>query len=112
LGQLVEINLTFSLLILPYDLNLTFSPLTNAGRVLLTKVTLFAVLVHLSIVCCLSSWAVKQIDKLQRAFIWAGTASCIGGKCKVAWSVVCRPTYLGGLGVIDLHFFGLALRLR
>ena len=43
--------------------------LTNADRVLLTKVTLSAVPVHLSIACCLSSWAVKQIDKLRRAFI-------------------------------------------
>ena len=46
------------------------------------------------------------------AFIWASTASCTGGKRKVAWPVVCRPAYPGGLGVIDLCFFGLALRLR
>lgn len=26
--------------------------------------------------------------------------------------MVCRPTYLGGLGVLDLRFFGFALRLR
>lgn len=63
--------------------------LTNAGRVLLSKVTLSANPVHLSIACCLSSWAVRQIDKLCRSFIWAGTTSCIGGKCKVAWLVVC-----------------------
>jgi hypothetical protein len=34
------------------------------------------------------------------------------GMCKVAWPSVCRPTTIGGLGVLDLQFFGLALRLR
>ena len=86
--------------------------LTNAGRLLLTKVVLSAIPVHLSIACCLSEWAIKQIDKRRRAFIWAGTEICSRGKCKVAWPVVCRPLELGGLGVIDLRLFGFALRLR
>jgi len=86
--------------------------LTNAGRVLLTKVTLSAIPVHLSIACCLSDWAIKQIDKRRRAFLWAGSESVLGGKCRVAWPTVCRPTGLGGLGVLDLCFFGYALRLR
>ena len=79
---------------------------------LLTKVTLSAIPVHLSIACCLSQWAIKQIDKRRRAFLWAGTESCTGGKCKVAWPIVCRPTDFGGLGVLDLRFFGFVLRLR
>jgi hypothetical protein len=68
--------------------------------------------VHLSIACCLSSWAIEQIDKRRCTFIWAGTESCNGGKYCVAWPTVCRPTELGGLGVIDLRFFGYVLRLR
>jgi hypothetical protein len=83
----------------------------NAGRVLLTKVTLSAISVHLSIACCMSSWVIRQIDKWRRAFIWAGTNTCSEGKGKVAWAVVCRPTGLKGLGIIDLRFFGFALRL-
>lgn len=75
------------------------------------KSTLSAIPIHLSIACCLSSWAIEQIDKRRRAFIWAGAESCSGGKCRVAWPTVCRPTELRGLGVIDLRF-GYALRLR
>lgn len=73
---------------------------------------LSAILIHTSIACCLSPWAIKQIDRRRRAFIWAGTESCEGGKCRVTWTSVCRTTALGGLGVIDLRVFGFALRLR
>jgi hypothetical protein len=47
--------------------------LTNAGRTLLTKVTLLAIPVHISITCCLFPWAISQIDKCRWAFLWAGT---------------------------------------
>lgn len=86
--------------------------LTNAGRTLLTKVTLSAIPVHISIACCLSEWAFSQIDKCCRAFLWASSETVSGGKCRIAWTRVCRPTCLGGLGVVDLRFFGYALRLR
>lgn len=86
--------------------------LTAAGRTLLTKVTLSAIPVHISIAVSLSQWAIDQIDRRRRAFLWAGTQSVSGGKCKVAWTTVCRPTSLGGLGVLDLRFFGYAFRLR
>ena len=35
-----------------------------------------------------------------------------GCKCRLAWETVCRPTCFGGLGVLDLRFFGYALWLR
>jgi hypothetical protein len=75
--------------------------LTHAGRVLLTKVTLSSIPVHLSIACCLSPWGVQQIDKRRRAFLGCWV------KCKVSWPIVCKPTELGGLGVLDLRFFWL-----
>lgn len=84
----------------------------NAGHVTLTKSTLSAIPVHISIACYLSSLAIAQIDKRRCPFIWTRVESCTGGKCQVSWPVVCRPTDLGGLGVSNLWFFGFALRLR
>ena len=86
--------------------------MNTAGRVALTQATLSAIPVHLSIAVCLSPWAVDRIDKLCRSFIWSGSSTVAAGRCRVAWGVVCRPRELGGLGVIDLHRFGMALRLR
>jgi hypothetical protein len=60
----------------------------------------------------LSPWAIQAIDKLRRAFIWTGGDSVAGGKCKAAWEIVCRPRELGGLGVTDLRWAGIALRVR
>lgn len=61
---------------------------------------------------CLSPWALEQIDKLRRTFIWCGEQTVSVGKCKVAWKTVCRPHDLGGLGVIDLRRASIALRAR
>jgi hypothetical protein len=86
--------------------------LNVAGRTTLVKATLSAIPVHTSIAICLSPWAINAIDKLHRAFIWAGTDAMAGGKCKVAWPVVTRPRDLGGLGISDLRRTGITLRVR
>ena len=86
--------------------------MNTVGRVALTQATLSAIPVHLSIAVCLSPWAVDRIDKLRRLFIWTGSTTVGAGMCRVAWEVVCRPKELGGLGIIDLRRFGLALRMR
>ena len=33
----------------------------------------------------------QEVDKLRRAFLWAGSDSVSGGKCLVKWSLVCFP---------------------
>jgi len=86
--------------------------LNIADRTALVKSTLSAIPVHTAMAVCLSQWALGRIDKIRRGFIWTGTASASGGRCRVAWPVVCRPTELGGLGVADLQRAGMALCLR
>ena len=86
--------------------------ITAAGRLTLAQSTLSAIPVHVSITCVLSPWAIGQIDKRRRAFIWAGAESVAAGKCKVAWTSVCSPRAFGGLGIPDLRTLGFALRLR
>ena len=56
--------------------------LTCAGRVVLTKVTLSAIPVHISIAACLSDWDIQQIDRRRRAFLWAGTEVTSGGSAR------------------------------
>ena len=85
--------------------------LNLAGKAMLTQATLLAMPVHVPIAVCLSAWAIEAIDGCRRDFLWAGAESVPGGKCKVMQEVVCRPKELEGLGIIDLHRFGLALRL-
>jgi hypothetical protein len=70
--------------------------LNYAGRTTLTKTTLSTILVHVSIASGLSAWALRQIDKLHRAFLWAGTDNVASGKCRVAWRIVNAPTCYGG----------------
>ena len=41
-----------------------------------------------------------------------GLGECFRWKMKVKWDNVCKPTSMGGLGIIDLDKFGRALRLR
>lgn len=86
--------------------------LTNAGRATLTQTTLSAIPIHVSICCNLSSWAINQIDKKLRAFLWTGTDSVSGCRCRVAWPIVCSPKEHGGLGLPDLRVLGFTLRLR
>jgi len=57
--------------------------LNAVGRATLTKTTLSAIPVHVAICCTLSAWAIAAIDKYRRAFIWAGSTTVAGGKCKV-----------------------------
>jgi hypothetical protein len=87
--------------------------LTHVGRVLLTKVTLSAIPVHLSIACYLSAWAVTT--RLTRDNgCSSGRELSLSREASVRWHGLrfCRPTCLGGLGILDLRFFGFALWLR
>lgn len=86
--------------------------LNGVSRATLVWSTLSAIPVHISICCCLSPWAIDEIDKRRRAFLWTGKDKATGGQCKIAWPIVCAPKDVGGLGIPDLRILGYALRLR
>lgn len=48
------------------------------------------------------SGVLQQIEKLRRAFLWAGKQTTSPSKCLVAWQTVCTTKDLGGLGIKDL----------
>ena len=76
--------------------------MSRAGRLTLLKAVLSALPVFIMTTHPLSVWALAQIDKLRRAWLWCAKDKCSPGQCRVSWKKVCRPAALGGLGVLDL----------
>jgi hypothetical protein len=57
-------------------------------------------------------WVLKAINKIIRAFLWKGRKDIKGGDYLVGWQRVCRPTDLGGLGILNLEVLSWALQMR
>jgi hypothetical protein len=86
--------------------------MNRSGELALIKSTLSAIPIYMAIGLGLASWVQDAFIGIMRAFLWTGSDAVQLGKCMVVWPAVQRPLDLGGLGIIDMKLFGMALRLR
>jgi hypothetical protein len=84
----------------------------HSSRLALIKSTLAAMLVYVSISIGLPGWMHKALEMIMKGFLWTGIEIVQNGKCLVAWGKVQHPIRLGGLGLPDPRFQGIALCLR
>jgi hypothetical protein len=84
----------------------------RSGRLALIKSTLVAMHVYITITITLPGWLLKVLEKIMKGFLWSDTEVVQSDKCTVAWGKVQRPLQLGGLGVVNLKLFDMALRQR
>jgi hypothetical protein len=71
---------------------------------------LMALPAHFLAVLPIPQWALDIINRRCRGFIWKGEEDVNGGHCLLPWARVCAPIHAGGLGVLNLRYFGMALR--
>jgi len=82
--------------------------LTMAGRICLIKSVLSFIPLFFMSLFKLPSGVAKKLIRIQRNFLWGWGAK--GRKIAWAsWRMVCKPREYGGLGIIDLKLFNLAL---
>ena len=57
---------------------------------------------------------IDQLDRRRRAFLWSAekTGKANPANCLVAWSNVCKPRDLGGLGIKDMGTQNICLLLK
>lgn len=89
----------------------TNKKLSYGGRTQLVISVLFSIQVYWSSIFILPQKVLKDIDKMLRAFLWAGPDLKPCG-AKVAWSTICTPKEEGGLGFRHLSTWNKAAMSR
>lgn len=86
--------------------------LSRGGRLILVNSVLSAIPMHYLSFFIFPSWVLKRIDSIRRSFFWSGEKGAKGCSSLVNWETVCTPKDKGGLGVLDLRLFNLALMAK
>jgi len=78
--------------------------LNPMGRAVLVNYVLDSQLVYFMSSLQLPPSIIHQMDRKRRAFLWSGekTGKSSPASCLVAWTTVCAPKDLGGLGIKDM----------
>ena len=86
--------------------------ITTIGNAALVKSVLTSQVTYFITPLVIQPTILQNIDKLERVFLWSGSDTTSGAKCKVNCYVVSWPLAYGGLGVLNTNKFARALRLR
>lgn len=82
------------------------------ARLAIIKHVLMVLPLYFMSVLELPVWAIKEIEKKCRGFLWKGDENAVGSYSLVAWDKLCLPIENGGLGIKDLRLMGVTLRTR
>jgi hypothetical protein len=82
-----------------------------AGRTSLVKSVIASQAIYHFMSLKIVLGTLKFINKIERAFLLTAKETITSAKCMVNWDSICRPKEYGGLGVLYLGKFTMALRL-
>ncbi|KAJ4784621.1 RNA-directed DNA polymerase (reverse transcriptase)-related family protein [Rhynchospora pubera] len=85
------------------------SLLSIAGRLVLINSCLSSLPTYFMSVFKLPLWVIKKIDAIRRSFLWHGSVAAKRKLIFVDWKLVTKPKNVGGLGILDLSAFNIAL---
>ncbi|KAJ3696581.1 hypothetical protein LUZ61_000286 [Rhynchospora tenuis] len=85
--------------------------LSDAGLLVLIKSVLTSIPVYCMTMEMLPKKIIKEMNSLMAKFFW-GKTNQTRYLSFIAWSKICKPVQMGGLGVKDLQMFGEALFMK
>lgn len=89
----------------------TIRHLSFAGRLVLVKTVIFAIITFWASIFILPQDCVEALERMCNGFLWKGDPSSARG-AKISWVSVCTPTICGGLGLKRIAHWNKVLALK